>query len=73
MDTANTLLSQLYKDILILIPAYNEQDSVGNVIDEVRKSLPGVDIVVVNDGSSDRTAEVAQAKGVHVLSHDVNL
>lgn len=73
MEESHNFLSGLYKDILILIPAYNEQDSVGNVIDAVRTSLPGVGIVVVNDGSSDRTAEVALSKGVHVLSHDVNL
>lgn len=73
MNYANSFTSGLYKDILILIPAYNEEDSIKNVISDVRKSLPGVDIVVVNDGSSDKTAEAAASQGVFVLSHDVNL
>ena len=66
-------LTQNCKDILILVPAYNEQESIGKVIDEIRVSLPGVDILVVNDGSSDKTAEIAAQKGIYVLTHDVNL
>jgi glycosyltransferase involved in cell wall biosynthesis len=41
---------------LIIIPAYNEQNSIGRVIEGVRKHAPGRDIVVVDDGSSDDTA-----------------
>lgn len=70
---ATSLYEDIYKKVLIIIPAYNEESSVGAVIDEVRRSLPHVGIVVVNDGSSDRTGEIAGAKGVFVLSHVTNL
>ncbi len=73
MNSSDAFFSDTYKNTLILIPAYNEQDSIGAVIDDIRKSLPGASIVVVNDGSSDHTEKVARGKDVHVLSHDVNL
>ncbi len=59
--------------ILVLIPAYNEQSSVGAVIDEIRLSLPACDVVVINDGSKDRTAEVVREKKAFLLEHDINL
>jgi glycosyltransferase involved in cell wall biosynthesis len=55
--------------VLIIIPAYNEQDALGGVLGEIR-ALPNVadlEIVVVDDGSVDRTAEVARAGGARVL------
>ena len=42
--------------VLIIIPAMNEEESIGKVIAEVRAELPWVDILVVNDGSTDSTA-----------------
>ncbi|MBN1687630.1 MAG: glycosyltransferase family 2 protein [Candidatus Omnitrophica bacterium] len=59
--------------ILVIIPAFNEQASIGQVIDEIHVNLPQASIVVVNDGSKDKTAEVAGRKGVFVLSHLRNL
>ncbi len=61
------------KKILIIIPAYNEEGSIGKVIDDVRMNLPEVDILVVNDGSLDRTSEVARGRGVSVLNLPFNL
>jgi glycosyltransferase involved in cell wall biosynthesis len=58
---------------LVLIPAYNEQGSVGNVVRDVRASLPGADVLVVDDGSGDETAEEASAAGATVLTLPVNL
>lgn len=58
---------------LVVLPALNEQDSVAAVIAEVRSALPGVSFLVVDDGSSDNTAEVARAAGAEVASLPFNL
>ena len=59
--------------ILVIIPAFNEEATVGSVIDGVRRCAPEADIVVVNDGSRDSTARIAEGRGVKVLSHIYNL
>ena len=58
---------------IAIVPAYNEEGSVGRVIDEIRAFDPGFEVVVVDDGSVDRTAEVAAAAGARVLSLPYNL
>src|SRR3990172_7259894 len=59
--------------ILIIIPAFNEEASIANVIASVRRCVPGTDIVVINDGSTDRTRSIAEGLGVVVLNHIYNL
>jgi glycosyltransferase involved in cell wall biosynthesis len=59
--------------ILVIIPAYNEEGSVGKVIGEVRKYLPRADVLMVNDGSTDFTSEKAKASGAIVLDLPFNL
>ncbi len=61
------------KRLLVIIPAFNEAGSVGKVISSVRKALPEADILVVNDGSKDRTSEVAREEGVVVIDHPYNM
>ena len=61
------------KNILVIIPAYNEEGSVGKVVEEVHTHLPRVEVLVVNDGSSDLTSEIAQSKGAIVLDLPFNL
>ena len=58
------------KDTLVFIPAWNEETGLPAVLDELRTSLPGADVLVVDDGSTDATAEVARAHGAEVLSFD---
>lgn len=52
---------------LIMIPAYNEAATVGQVVSSVRDTLPDVDIVVVNDRSEDDTARLAEEAGARVI------
>jgi glycosyltransferase involved in cell wall biosynthesis len=59
--------------ILIIIPAYNEQESIGGVIEAVKSEGPPADILVVNDGSWDRTSFVARRFGVTVVNHPFNM
>jgi glycosyltransferase involved in cell wall biosynthesis len=63
------------KELLVVVPSYNEEGSIGGVIDRIRDQELDRDyeIAVVNDSSSDDTAEIAEEKGVTVLSHPVNL
>jgi glycosyltransferase involved in cell wall biosynthesis len=53
---------------LVFIPAWNEAENLSAVLDDLRRELPDADVLVVDDGSTDATAEVAKAGGAHVLS-----
>lgn len=59
--------------VWVVIPAYNEARVLGDVLDELRGYDPSYNIVVVDDGSSDGTADVAKHAGVRVVIHPVNL
>lgn len=58
---------------IAIVPAYNEERTIARVIDEIRAVDPGFEIVAVDDGSSDRTAIIAERAGVHVLRLPFNL
>jgi glycosyltransferase involved in cell wall biosynthesis len=57
-------------DVLVAIPAYNEERFIGSVVLQVR--LQGFPVLVIDDGSSDRTAAVAAAAGAEVERHERN-
>jgi glycosyltransferase involved in cell wall biosynthesis len=56
------------RDTLVFIPAWNEEQSLPAVLGELRQELPEVDLLVVDDGSTDRTAHLAREQGAKVLS-----
>ncbi|MDD5773382.1 MAG: glycosyltransferase family 2 protein [bacterium] len=61
------------KELTICIPAFNEENAIGDVLKVLKKEYPEAEIIVVNDGSSDRTEEIAKSiSGVKVLSHERN-
>lgn len=58
---------------LVIMPAWNEELAVGDTVREVIRTAPQCDILVVSDGSTDRTAEIAAAAGAEVLILPFNL
>lgn len=61
------------ENLLVVIPAWNEGDVIGSVLDELHAVLPDLDVVVVSDGSTDNTVDVARERGVQVLELPLNL
>ncbi|MDR6552297.1 glycosyltransferase family 2 protein [Paenibacillus qinlingensis] len=59
------------QQILIVIPAYNEQNNILKVIRDVRENLPNCDILVINDCSKDHTSEIAKQAGGDVKVVDL--
>ncbi len=59
--------------VLAIVPAFNEERSLPVVVGGLRRVAPGVDVCVVDDGSTDGTARVARSLGATVLSLPVNL
>lgn len=60
-----------YDDVWLVVPAYNEGQVVADVVEEARKTFPH--IVVVDDGSTDDSAEHVASTGAHLVRHPVNL
>lgn len=56
--------------VFVVIAAYNEEEKISSVVSDVKKYIN--DVVVVDDASSDRTAELAEASGADVLTHIIN-
>jgi len=59
--------------VLTIIPAYNEEKSIADVISQIKLNLPEIDIVAVNDGSSDATSAKAESAGARVINLPFNL
>lgn len=60
-------------DIMVIIPAFNEEASIGPLLRELRTAAPNMPAVVICDGSTDRTAEIARSEGATVLDLPCNL
>jgi glycosyltransferase involved in cell wall biosynthesis len=59
-------------DTVVFIPAWNEEENLAAVLEALKRDLPDVDVLVVDDGSTDGTADVARAGGAEVLSFGEN-
>ena len=59
-------------DTVVFIPAWNEEENLPGVLEALHERLPDVDVLVVDDGSTDRTAEMAREHGAQVLSLGIN-
>ncbi len=58
---------------LVIIPAFNEQDNIIRVIENLKTNYPQYDYVIINDGSADSTPEICMAKGYELIDLPVNL
>ncbi len=61
--------------LAVLIPAFNEEDSLASVIRSIPQAISGIssiDVVVIDDGSTDGTAEIARQAGARVVRHAHN-
>ncbi len=63
---------RIEEPITVVIPAFNEEKTLGDVISGVRRHLPFARVLVIDDGSEDRTALVAREAGADVISHPLN-
>ena len=74
--TRSSTLDALSNGLTIIVPAYNEEHGIAGVVDWIRSSLElsglTYEVLVVDDGSADRTAELAGASGARVIQHPGN-
>jgi glycosyltransferase involved in cell wall biosynthesis len=59
--------------VSVVIPAFNESQTIGDLVQKIRRRYPDFEIVVIDDGSNDNTAEVAVNEGAVVFSHPYNI
>jgi glycosyltransferase involved in cell wall biosynthesis len=67
------LVPAVRRNCLAVVPAYNEEASLERVLRSLHEHAPGFDVLVVDDGSTDETAAVAERHGAYVLRHPFNL
>ena len=61
------------KDVSIIIPAYNESQTIGYLVSKTRSLYPDFEVIVINDGSTDDTEAAAKDAGATVYSHPYNI
>jgi len=56
----------------VVIPAYNEEEAIGQVVQGIRETVPGMAVLIIDDGSTDATSASAAEAGARVVRHDDN-
>jgi len=59
--------------VSVVIPAYNEAENIGEIVSRIRNLYPSYEIVVIDDGSTDGTSEIASSAGAAVYRHPYNI
>jgi glycosyltransferase involved in cell wall biosynthesis len=59
--------------VSVILPAYNEAETIGDLISKIKDLYPDFEVVVINDGSGDNTGDVAENAGANVYSHPYNI
>jgi glycosyltransferase involved in cell wall biosynthesis len=67
MENRTAQKGQDYKGVIVMIPCLNEEKTVGKVVADFKASLPGADIYVYDNNSTDKTADTARSKGAVVM------
>jgi glycosyltransferase involved in cell wall biosynthesis len=63
----------MQKELLLIIPAYNEAKNIEAVVDNLTANYPEYDYIVVNDGSRDATGDICRRRGYHFLDMQINI
>jgi len=65
-------IMKIQKDILVVVPAYNEEKYIGKTLEDLLNVVPKQNILVVNDASKDKTEDIVKQYGVNVITHQTN-
>ena len=60
-------------DVSIIIPAFNEEEAIFNVVSDLKNNLPKTEIIIVNDGSTDKTLSKIQDLNIQIIHHPYRL
>lgn len=71
--TADKKMLSEHRNVLIVIPAYNEERNIPSLLGTIRRTISEADILVIDDGSADRTARVAEKAGALVVKLPFNM
>ena len=63
----------ILKDLLLIIPAYNEEDNIQRVVEDLIKNFSQYDYIIVNDGSKDSTADICREHGYNMVDLPINI